>query len=505
MFSTDNLKNKYIFNNDVLEINSDIIDILESGEYDGIEFNSKFNSSIDNLPANIKYIQWAENSVFNTQINKYPEQLEKLYMYDCNEFCPEIFLIPKSIQMILLPEFYSGPKIEFEEENKNLKLYFSQYKHNIDNLPESLESLQITDDCKSLGINPKMFQNLPSKLKNLKLYSCEDVQLNNLPNTMENLEICCFSNQQYLLDYLPASLKSLCINLRKIYKSVQNYEKKVSVEINFNSLPTGLETLKITGQYNDELNFLPINLKCLHLPFRYEHEIKNITKSLEELKIPVKYEHLDILNNCINLKKIIIGFTYKEHSKNISNFKLEKIPDSVEEIEFGDDFNQNINYLPKNIKKITFGFNFKHSINFINYDSIEHLEFGYNFNGFIKKYPSNLKYLKFGRNFNEHINHLPEGLIHLSINERFHSKIDKLPSKLEILEFYKSAEYKYDIMCIPDSTHTIILGTHMEKNKINIPKNLKNITYSENNDWITNELEKNCFAGIVTKIKKESY
>ena len=373
----------------------------------------------------------------------------------------------------------------------------------LDNLPISLESLEIAINCIEVGLDPQMFQNMPPKLKKLKLYTCENISFENLPNTLEILDIACLSNQTNLLDYLPSSLKCLNIRITQVFKSVINPPPYPI--LSFDSVPSGLESLKIIGQYDGELNCLPACLKILHLPPLYINEIKNIPKNLEELKIPFKYEHMDKLQHqTCSLKKIIIGFSNKSHSKNISKFDLETIPKSVEEIEFGDDFNQSLENLPPNVKKITFGFNFKPPSIILN-DSIEYLEFGYDFNGIIEKYPLNLKHLKFGRNFNQNIINLPEGLISLIINEHFCSSINNLPSTLQILEFNEYAEYAKNIQYIPDSVHTIFLSKYMQKNKINIPKNLKNITYSENNIWIKEQLDNIGFEGTIIIIKTEVY
>jgi hypothetical protein len=372
---------------------------------------------------------------------------------------------------------------------------------NIYNLPSSLESFEIANNCIELGLDLNIIQNLPPKLKKLKLYSCENISLENLPNTLEYLDISCFSNQTNLLDYLPASLKTLNIKLTNIIKSRTNIYGSIYNEFEFNSLPSGLENLRIIGQYKEELNCLPDSLKILHLPSFYIIEIKNIPKNLQELKIPLGYEYLDRFEVCAGLKKIIIGFANKCNYKNTSNFNLKTIPKSIEDIEFGDNFNQNLDYLPPNIKKIIFGFNFCSQITNL-VDSIEHLEFGYNFNERILKYPSKLKYLKFGRNFNQDLNNLPDGLMSLMINERYHYTIKKLPSTLEILKFDNYAEYNKDLMCIPDSINTLVLSKCMVTNKINIPKNLKKITYSETNTFVTEQLKNVCFTGIICIIKK---
>ena len=452
-----------------------------------LTIKSDFEENLNDVIKNVIITNGIENILFYSR--KY-ELLNELNFYGSNiksivisSLCREIFII--------------------NNNNQNYKII------KLDNLPKTLESLEIASNCVELGLDQQMFQNLPPRLKKLKLYSCDDISFENLPNTLEVLDISCLSNHANLLDYLPASLKSLNIRITQIFKSAMNQNPNINnlsnyIEIGFDSLPSGLESLKIISQYYGELNCLPVDLKVLYLPGGYVNEIKNIPKNLEELKIPIKYEHLDNFKVCAGLKKIIIGFTNKSHSHNISNFDLEKIPKSIDEIEFGDDFNQVLENLPMGLRKITFGFNFKpYSIDLV--DSIEYLEFGYNFNGTIKKYPSNLKYLKFGRNFNQEINNLPKGLINLSINERFHSNISNLPSTLLILEFDLLAELNKDILCIPDSTHTIILGKYMGKNKINIPKNLKNITYSETNTWITQELENIGFEGTITTIKNETY
>lgn len=374
---------------------------------------------------------------------------------------------------------------------------------NLKKLPTTLETLEIVDIDKISTIDLGIFKNLPCKLKKLKLFNCENTSLDNLPNTLEKLNISCLSHQSKLLDFLPSSLKYLKIQINDHIE--QNFDYLFDNQINnqklkFDSLPSGLESLKIEGYYQNELNCLPNSLKELHLPEEYLNIIINIPKNLEKIKIPIKFKNLEILKNCVNLKKILIGGTIKKHFQNISNFELEKIPESIKEIIFGDDFNQNIDNMPKNVKKIILGFNFKQNVIKLS-DTIEYLEFGYNFNGLILKYPVNLKYLKFGRNFNQNINNLPEGLIELSIGERYLSLIKKLPLTLEMLIFDKNSEYMKDIFCIPENTHTIILSVYMEKNKINIPKNLKKITYSENNIWITQELKNKNFDGTINLLK----
>lgn len=367
---------------------------------------------------------------------------------------------------------------------------------NLNNLPLGLEELEIINNIFSLRIDIVLFQNLPQNIKKLKLDCCYNkLELNNLPNTLEFLEISC-SQQQGMFDYLPSSLKYLYVITDSSFAKVNS--KTVSM---FDSLPSTIEQLKIIGNYDNELNCLPSNIKVLHLPNYYNFEIKNIPKGLEELKISLDYNFLQNFNVCHNLKKIIIGSTNnKSHLNSVSNFDLSTIPNTIEDIVFGDDFNQKLENLPIKTKKIIFGFNFRNGFTYLDFDlndTIEHLEFGYCFNELIYKYPNNLKYLKFGRNYNMKIDNLPEGLVELFINERFCTKILKLPTTLEILEFDYYSSYSFDISCIPNSIHTIKLGRNMNICKINIPKNLKNISYSKNNYTINQQLKNMNYVGIV--------
>lgn len=345
------------------------------------------------------------------------------------------------------------------------------------NLPNNLESFEIIDNhnYRELKLDPSSFKNLPPKLKKLKISSYNTIELNNLPNTLEILDISISSNYPNKLDYLPSSLKS--INLTIIQYLIIN--SNINIKINLDSLPSGLEDLIIIGYYHSDLNCLPINLKKLHLPSEYTNKIINVPENLEELKIPLEYKYLDNFKNCKKLKKIIIGFSYMYNIYTNSYFNINSIPQTIEEIKFGDTFNQSIEFFPPKIKKITFGYNFNPDSISIP-DTIEYIEFGYKFNGIIKKYSSNLKYLKFGMNYNKEINNLPV--------------------ILKIFEFDECEEYKLDISNIPESVEIIKLGKYMISNKINLPKNLKKITYSKLNDWITQKLEENKFTGIINLI-----
>jgi hypothetical protein len=363
-------------------------------------------------------------------------------------------------------------------------------KQNLNNLPEKLQILKLN----SVYVECYKLDNLPFGLKVLYLPISYEYELDNLPLELEDLSLRVNNTFQQSLSYLPESLKELRII------SLNNNEM---VKINCDNLPNGLEKLFLRGSLNCELNNLPRNLKTLYLTRTYNNMIYNLPDGIEELKISIDYKFLKEIfssTNTVKLKKIIIGDVYNNHLHTISSFNLNSIPDSVEEIVFGDTFNQKLTYLPKEVKKITFGFNYNQPIGYGDLpDSIEYLEFGYNFNDTINKYPSNLKVLKFGRNYSSNIENLPDGLVELEINERFNSKLSNLPTTLEILRFNKYAEYSHlDKLELPDSIQILQLSNYKKLHGIkNIPKSLKYIKYSKSDEKITKFIEEIGWIGKI--------
>lgn len=364
-------------------------------------------------------------------------------------------------------------------------------KQNFNNLPKKLQILNL----KLVDIDCYKMDNLPSGLKKLYLPKSYCYELDNLPLEIEELILHVNNNFIQSLDYLPESLKKLMIISQK-------YDEKV--KLNCDNLPSGLEKLLLNGNIDCELNNLPRNLNTLYLTETNNNMIYNLPDKLEVLSLPINYKYLREIRsstNTVKLKKLIIenNYNYKNNLRTITLFDLESIPDSIEEIDFGDNFNQPLTYLPLGLKKIIFGFNFNFSISLNLPDSIEYLEFGYNFNGYISKYPANLKILKFGRNFSSRIDNLPHGLLELEINERFNNKLLNLPTTLEILKFNELSEYSnLDKLELPDSIKILQVGKNPNLHNIkNIPKSLEYIKYNKLNEKITKLIEKTGWNGKI--------
>jgi len=377
-------------------------------------------------------------------------------------------------------------EIAYNSPRLTLTSVYKFQKQNFNNLPKKLKILNL---C-SVNIDCYKLDNLPTGLKKLYLPKSYCYELDNLPLEIEDLILYIDNNYVQLLSCLPESLKKLMI-------IAQKYDNINKVNINCYNLPNGLEKLLLDGNIDCELNNLPRNLNTLYLPQKYKNMIHNLPNKLEVLSIPIDYKYLrDIFSsiNTVKLKKLIIGPKYKNHLHTTSSFDLKSIPASIEEIEFGNNFNQSLTYLPSGLKKITFGFNFNYSIGDNLPNSIEYLEFGFNFNNTITKYPSNLKILKFGRNYSLETNNLPNGLIELEINERFNNKLSNLPPTLEILKFNELSEYSnIDKLELPDSIRILQVGKNQKICCIkNIPKSLEYIKYNKLNIKITKLIEETC-------------
>ena len=387
-------------------------------------------------------------------------------------------------------DFSDNPIEEIIYETSILSCNDDKYqKQNFNNLPVKLQTLKLDltyVECYKLD-------NLPSELKKLYLPNSYCFELDNLPLGLEKLSLLIGDDFIQSLCYLPESLKEL---------TIRSFKSAKILNINYDNLPNGLEKLFLYGNIDCELNNLPRNLKTLHLTEIYNNMIHNLPDGLEELKIPIDYKYLREIFSSINtLKKLIAGFNNNSHSPQVlSSFDLESIPNSVEEIIFGDNFNQKITYLPKEVKKITFGFNYNQPISSGDLpDSIEYLEFGYNFNNTISKYPSNLKILKFGRNYSSKIENLPDGLVELEINERFNNKLSNLQETLEILRFDEYGEYSHlDKLELPNSIKILQFGKYQKQMSIkNIPKSLEYIKYSKSNEKITKLIEETGWIGKI--------
>lgn len=222
----------------------------------------------------------------------------------------------------------------------------------------------------------------------------------------------------------------------------------------------------LTPGYNEPLNDVDIQLlKSL------------ITKDRNELHITenegIGYKHsLDILYEIDNIKTLML---------NNYNKKITKLPKNLVNFYTGNAFNQSIN-------------------NLVLPDSIEKLVLGSNFNRIIEKFPSNLRYLEFGRRFNKPLTNLPDGLKSLYLNGEFNYPLDNLPKSLRFLSLFGiyNNRFNYSLDNLPEELEELYLSGPFNHPIDFLPSNLKmiyiNSDFNHQIDNLPIGLLKICFA-----------
>eukprot|EP00438_Fugacium_kawagutii_P005028 Skav210057 [mRNA] locus=scaffold1016:384371:394080:+ [translate_table: standard] len=170
------------------------------------------------------------------------------------------------------------------------------------------------------------------------------------------------------------------------------------------------------------------------------------------------------------------------------------LPESLESMTFGDDFNQSLQGMfPKQgLKDLTFGVEFNQSLNGVdlpqtlrslvfgdrfNQDlsavdlpkSLEHLAFGYRFNHSLSslQLPQKLRTLIFNHDFDQSLAdvHLPESLQTLVFGAKFNQSLDdvKLPRSLQSLRFGDRFNRSMDAVKFPGNLHELIFGRYFNQ------------------------------------------
>ncbi len=156
------------------------------------------------------------------------------------------------------------------------------------------------------------------------------------------------------------------------------------------------------------------------------------------------------------------GYVLLQSNIDYSTDKLiMELINQYKKINFGDKFNQPIDYLP---------------------DGITHLRFGMKFNQPIDNLPQTLKYLNISSDecayceFNQPIDNLPNSLEWLCIilNKKFNHPIDNLPIGLKKL-YLTCKAFKHTINCLPENLEELSIKEFNFEDTHNLPISLKNV------------------------------
>ena len=283
-----------------------------------------YHGSLENLPPNLINLFLTNN--YYARINNFPPFLQVLYCSD--EFFIRQTNIPDTLKKLKIVQSSIIPDDDYNGD------YYNGDDNSVLSLPKNLEELEFsydyTDRPNNTYVNKltKLFNNLPKKLKILKIPNFWNEPLLNLPTSLEKLYLGIQFNQP--LDLLPESIK--LIEFPEGYK----FNKPVD------NLPSQLEYLNLQFQnkYTHTISNLPDSIKYLEIG-EYELEIGKLPTKLNKLVIasPVKFDFVEYeivkvsgkenINNCY-YKLMYIG------RYNIDNKILISIPPNLSSITWWD-------------------------------------------------------------------------------------------------------------------------------------------------------------------------
>lgn len=180
--------------------------------------------------------------------------------------------------------------------------------------------------------------------------------------------------------------------------------------------------------------------------------------------------------------KIYIYQSYKTNNKN-----LEFEPKQLEQISKCKTMffctNSIISNIPHNITNVQFCTEFNKDILQYLHSNVEQIAFGNEFNNSVFNLPQFLINLQFGEKFNQDVKNLPTGLKRLVFGQNFNNPVEYLPDGLEILSFGMC--FNQDISQLPNSIKFISFGCHFSKsiNNLSTNQNLEQIVFSPSSQF----------------------
>ncbi len=168
---------------------------------------------------------------------------------------------------------------------KQIRLGMS-FRQELDELPSTLEVLDMSMNSKF----NKSLDNLPSSLLVLKTSEFFEQPVDNLPNNLKILDLNSSLYFSHNLDNLPNSITVLKLKgkfnnrLDNLPSSLKTLELNESFSHSFSNLPNSIKHLTISCPANKKIDSLPRDLEILTLQFNdCNLDINIIPKSLERI------------------------------------------------------------------------------------------------------------------------------------------------------------------------------------------------------------------------------
>jgi hypothetical protein len=196
--------------------------------------------------------------------------------------------------------------------------------------------------------------------------------------------------------------------------------------------------------------------------------------------------------DCINIRKsckqIIFDNSFDDSIDSIS------LPDHIESIKFGHWFNQSIVNVEwsKSLKTIIFGDEFFQLIDELP-DTIEFLELGYNFNLPINKLPNSLHSIVFGKKFNQSLEiiKLPKLLKSIIFADDYDQQLENIKLSTEIVELHLGKKFNTNKLGnLPDVK--ILKIVNISENLNNLPISLEYLKINQKHKQFIDKVPFGC-------------
>ena len=211
-----------------------------------------------------------------------------------------------------------------------------------------------------------------------------------------------------------------------------------------------------------------------HLPESLEHLTfgNEFNQSLEGVTLPS------------SLQTLTFGSDFDQSLEHVT------LPSSLQTLTFGSDFDRSLKHvtLPSSLQTLTFGSDFDQSLEHVTLpSSLQTLTFGHWFNQSLEgvTLPSNLQTLTFGESFNQSLEHvtLPSSLQTLTFGERFTQSLERvtLPSSLQTLTFGHDFNQSLEHLTLPSNLQTLKFGYRFNQSleRVTLPSCLQTFTFGE--------------------------
>ena len=186
---------------------------------------------------------------------------------------------------------------------------------------------------------------------------------------------------------------------------------------------------------------------------KFNQEVNNLPNSLTHLTFGQNFnQEVNVLPNSIT--HLTFGICF--------NQKVNNLPNSLTHLTFGWKFNQEVNDLPKSLTHLTFNYDFNQKIDIP--FTIKYLKLDCNNSYIIDYLPDNIEELELGCNFNLELNNLSISIkkIAFEIDSYYEHELNCLPKFLECLQL--PCSYDKKLLNISDNLKIICSKNYKYKN-----------------------------------------